>query len=153
MVWCFSTRASVATVLTTHPCVSRCLRVNNTHCCFFVLFNTFGLNKMHTFFKCSFFNENAWIKNKNSLKYYHVVPIDYWSSLVQVVAWRQATTCTNVDQIHASWRHKGTVMPHFKHVYMQLNSHTHTHTHIQTKKTSNQCTNFIGPTWFIVTTS
>ena len=27
MVWCFSTRASVATVLTTHPCVSRCLRV------------------------------------------------------------------------------------------------------------------------------
>ena len=27
MVWCFSTGASVATVLTTHPCVSRCLRV------------------------------------------------------------------------------------------------------------------------------
>ena len=26
--WCFSTRASVATVLTTHPRVSRCLRVN-----------------------------------------------------------------------------------------------------------------------------
>ena len=35
MAWCFSTRASVATVLTTHPCVSRCLRVNypgNTTC-------------------------------------------------------------------------------------------------------------------------
>ena len=28
MAWCFSTRASVATVLTTHPCVSRCLRIN-----------------------------------------------------------------------------------------------------------------------------
>ena len=28
MAWCFSTRASVATALTTHPCVSRCLRVN-----------------------------------------------------------------------------------------------------------------------------
>ena len=28
MAWCFSTRASVATVLTTHPCVSRGLRVN-----------------------------------------------------------------------------------------------------------------------------
>ena len=28
MAWCFSTRASVATVLTMHPCVSRCLRVN-----------------------------------------------------------------------------------------------------------------------------
>ena len=27
MAWCFSIRASVATVLTTHPCVSRCLRV------------------------------------------------------------------------------------------------------------------------------
>ena len=25
MAWCFSTRTSVATVLTTHPCVSRCL--------------------------------------------------------------------------------------------------------------------------------
>ena len=30
MAWCFSTRASVATVLTTHPCVSRCLRVKVT---------------------------------------------------------------------------------------------------------------------------
>ena len=28
MAWCFSTRASVAAVLTTHPCVSRCLGVN-----------------------------------------------------------------------------------------------------------------------------
>ena len=27
MAWCFSTKASVATVLTTHPCVSQCLRV------------------------------------------------------------------------------------------------------------------------------
>ena len=27
MAWCFSTRASVTTVLTMHPCVSRCLRV------------------------------------------------------------------------------------------------------------------------------
>ena len=27
MTWCFSTRASVATVLTMHPCVSRCLTV------------------------------------------------------------------------------------------------------------------------------
>ena len=30
MAWCFSTRASVATVLTTHPYVSRCLRVNQS---------------------------------------------------------------------------------------------------------------------------
>ena len=28
MTWCFSTRASVATVLTMHLCISRCLRVN-----------------------------------------------------------------------------------------------------------------------------
>ena len=27
MAWCLSTRASVATVLTTHPCISQCLRV------------------------------------------------------------------------------------------------------------------------------
>ena len=34
MAWCFSTRASVTTVLTTHPCVSRCLRVKQCfhHC-------------------------------------------------------------------------------------------------------------------------
>ena len=36
MAWCFSTRASVATVLTTHPCISRCLRVNQ------------ALNPMHS---------------------------------------------------------------------------------------------------------
>ena len=29
MTWCFSTRALVATVLTMHPCVSLCLRVNS----------------------------------------------------------------------------------------------------------------------------
>ena len=35
MAWCFSTRASVVTVLTTHPCVSRCLRVKkNKNMCF-----------------------------------------------------------------------------------------------------------------------
>ena len=28
LAWCFSTRASVATVLTMYPCASRCLRVN-----------------------------------------------------------------------------------------------------------------------------
>ena len=37
MAWCFSTRTSVTTVLTMHPCVSRCLRVNrqeiNTEVC------------------------------------------------------------------------------------------------------------------------
>ena len=32
MACCFSTRASVATVLTTHPCVSRCLRVKHCFC-------------------------------------------------------------------------------------------------------------------------
>ena len=37
MAWCFSTRASVATVLTTHPCVSRCLRVNTVFCGFFII--------------------------------------------------------------------------------------------------------------------
>ena len=31
MAWCFSTRASVATVLTTYLCVSRCLRVKSYH--------------------------------------------------------------------------------------------------------------------------
>ena len=31
MAWCFSTRSSVATVLTAHPCVSRCLRVKLGH--------------------------------------------------------------------------------------------------------------------------
>ena len=29
MVWCFSTRASVATLLSMHPCISSCLQVND----------------------------------------------------------------------------------------------------------------------------
>ena len=33
MAWCFCTRASVATVLITHPCVSSCLRVNSVEAC------------------------------------------------------------------------------------------------------------------------
>ena len=33
MTWCFSTRASGAAVLTTHPCVSLCLRVNSRKSC------------------------------------------------------------------------------------------------------------------------
>ena len=49
MAWCFSTRASVATVLTTHPCVSRCLRVKaltfaNT---FYVLKQILPFQEMH----------------------------------------------------------------------------------------------------------
>ena len=42
MAWCFSTRASVATVLTTHPCVSRCsgVKVSWSHfmsfCCLYL---------------------------------------------------------------------------------------------------------------------
>ena len=43
MAWCFSTRASVATVLTTHPCVSRCLRVKKK----FIAPVTFTANKLN----------------------------------------------------------------------------------------------------------
>ena len=34
MAWCFSTRASAATVLSTHPCVSSCSGVNAHDLCF-----------------------------------------------------------------------------------------------------------------------
>ena len=37
MAWCFSTRASVATVLITHQCVSRCLRDKRWHYISFAL--------------------------------------------------------------------------------------------------------------------
>ena len=46
MAWCFSTRASVATVLTTHPCVSRCLRVNK-----YVLWYTRFIQKYYIYCK------------------------------------------------------------------------------------------------------
>ena len=52
MAWCFSTRTSVATVLTTHPCVSRCLMVKG---CFFVgcdLKSNFAISRL---FARSFF--------------------------------------------------------------------------------------------------
>ena len=51
MAWCFSTRASVATVLTTHPCVSRCLRVK---CLFGMIF----IQWPHVKQSCSFSTES-----------------------------------------------------------------------------------------------
>ena len=61
MAWCFSTRASVATVLTMHPCVSRCLRVKTLrqrqNCCHF--------HKWH--FQTYFLNENVGISLHRSL--------------------------------------------------------------------------------------
>ena len=47
MAWCFSTRASVATMLTTHPCISRCLRVNKRDPWCFILFDVWYLTS-HT---------------------------------------------------------------------------------------------------------
>ena len=80
MAWC--TRASVATVLTTHPCVSRCLRVNTLK---------LRPNDCHFpdyIFKCIFLNENIWISIKNSLKFVPKGPINNIPDLVQIMAWR-----------------------------------------------------------------
>ena len=73
MAWCFSTRASVATVLIIHPCISRCLRVNTLRQ------RQNARHLPYDIFKCILLNENFWIFNKISLKY-HDVPLgcNWW---------------------------------------------------------------------------
>ena len=83
MVWCFSTRASVATVLTTHPCVSRCLKVNTLR------LRQYGRCFADNVSKCIFLNENVWISLKISLKFVPKVPINSIPALVQILAWRR----------------------------------------------------------------
>ena len=52
MAWCFSTRASVATVLTTHPCVFLCLRVNMFYSIHRDLCTQFALCRLCQLFTC-----------------------------------------------------------------------------------------------------
>ena len=61
MAWCFSTRASVATVLTMHPCVSQCLRVKRSYYRNELINfgNCFALNEMWTLFVCSNADEQS----------------------------------------------------------------------------------------------
>ena len=104
MAWCFSTRASVAIVLTTHPCVSRWLGVKPwllaclvpTHYpnqCWLIV-NTLRprSNRHHIaddIFKCIFYNENVLISIKTSLKFNPKGPINNILALVQIMAWRR----------------------------------------------------------------
>ena len=81
MAWCFSTRASVATVLTTHPCVSQCLRVNPLRQ------RQNGCHFADNIFKCIFLNKNVWISLKILLKFVPKVRINNIPALVQVMAW------------------------------------------------------------------
>ena len=67
--------ASVATLLTTHPCVSRHLRVNTLR------LRQNGCHLTDNFFKCIFVNENIWIATKISLKFVSI------SLLVWIMAW------------------------------------------------------------------
>ena len=83
MAWCFSTRASVATVLTTHPCVSRCLRVNTLRPW------QNGRHFQDDIFKCVSLYENVCISIKISLKFVPNVPINNIPALVQIMAWRR----------------------------------------------------------------
>ena len=107
MVWCFSTRASVATVLTTHPCLSRCLWVK----CIVSTVSTSHQRMQYTpmtegaintlrprqdgrhfpddILKWIFLNENLLISIKISLKFVPMGPISNIPALVQIMAWRR----------------------------------------------------------------
>ena len=81
MAWCFSTRASVATVLTTHPCVSWCLRVNTVR---------LRQNSHHVadnIWRCIFLNENVWISIVISQKFVPKGLINNIPALIQIMAW------------------------------------------------------------------
>ena len=81
MTWCFSTRASVAAVLTTHPCVSRCLRVN-------ILKSELKANILW-----AFSNAFSWQKFLHFvdilLHFVPMTPTDKKSATVDVMAWQQ----------------------------------------------------------------
>ena len=83
MAWCFSTRASVATVLTTHTCVSRCLRVNTLRP------RQNGHHFADDTFKWIFLNENIRISIKTSLKFVPGGSINNIPALVQIMAWHR----------------------------------------------------------------
>ena len=75
MTWCFSTRASVATVLTMHPCVSQCLGVKSDlilslRC--HSISNHWQLN--------SLFNNLFWLTTKKTSSYFIGQCLHWWSS-------------------------------------------------------------------------
>ena len=72
MVWCFSTRASVATVLSTHPCVSSCLGVYWQSFC----------QQVISWMKFVIF----WLKFQWN---FLLKILDNKSALVQIMAWHQ----------------------------------------------------------------
>ena len=69
MAWCFSTRASVATVLTTHPCISQCLRVK---------LRENGSHFAHSIFKYIFRNENLLKFHWNVFLRVQLIKIQHW---------------------------------------------------------------------------
>ena len=83
MAWCFSTRASVATVLTRHPCVSWCLRVNT------LKLRQNGSHFADENLKLIFLSENCSILIKISLKFVPRQPVNNNPALVQIMAWCQ----------------------------------------------------------------
>ena len=85
MAWCFSTRTSVATVLTTHPCISRCLRVNS------LVPGRFEWNFTSVIFKLIVMIDGWGISCEIALIWMSLDFTDDQSTLVQVMAWcRQA---------------------------------------------------------------
>ena len=80
MAWCFSTRASVATLLTTHPCVSRCSRVK---LCLWFNLSLLGID-IYFFFhdcikiiaQCCKITYSAWIESQ-AITNYLIHPLGY----------------------------------------------------------------------------
>ena len=87
MTWCCSTRASVATVLTTHPCVSWCLRVNSLAPGKFVWTFRFLIFQIIS-------GTDVWgISYQLAFRWMSLDLTDDKSTLVQVMAWcRKATS-------------------------------------------------------------
>ena len=81
MAWCFSTRASVVTVLTRHPCVSRCLRVKlNT-----LRLEQNGNHFADNIFQCIILSENYHIffkiKVAADLRHFNAHVMSWWCCL------------------------------------------------------------------------
>ena len=81
MAWCFSTMATVASVLIMHLCISSLLWVNTLRP------RQNGRLFADDTFKHIFLNENMRISTKISLKFVRKSPINNIPALVQIMAW------------------------------------------------------------------
>ena len=106
MAWCFSTRASVATVLTTHPCVSRCLRVKRIS----TLIST-DIHFILCFLIVSFTHETEAYMNSSMPQHLYVQDYDVRDEfLIDILYWNCPQSSNSQITHHISSGHHSLIL-------------------------------------------